>query len=1628
MTRYTNTGRKRTYLEAGFDDKCARESPESGAPENGDSQSKRRRGDKKAKKVKVDDLSRKQSSESRRLKRIDERRKDTTCFACREKGHAAKECPKANLDVTDDDALSVKKYIVGICYRCGSKKHSLSRCKKPENSKNPLPYASCFVCKQKGHLASNCSQNAGRGIYPNGGCCKMCGKTDHLAKNCPLRRPAEAAKESVYFGGEHMGGADEDDFHTLRRRNADVDKEERTEQYIARTAKREVRAAPTPSIVNGVAVKRPTAKPKSVRRSLLHELSGCLEFLRQYKVESMITLQGSSPFSATRLAGILQSAQKHIPSLESIDATYIHFVKFKGPAEEKTLVDSNSLERQILDALLLYGDDIVTPETRQALVRPEDSQIGTTVAYVYPRAGSISPWSSKATDIAHMCRLDAHVDRLERGIAIVFHSSDKHQLSLSAISPISHLLHDRMTQTLSLQAPVFDDIFVEHAPGSLRTVDLVGATNARETLSKANKELGLALAVDEIDYLADAFVDGPNPLARNPTDAELFMFAQVNSEHCRHKIFNADWTIDGKKHDHSLFQMIRNTERINGANTISAYSDNAAVLRGSTAPRFAPRPDGEYTSEVEDIPMLIKVETHNHPTAVSPFPGAATGSGGEIRDEGAVGRGSKPKAGLSGFAVSDLRIPGFIQPWEADFGYPSHIATSLDIMIEAPLGASAFNNEFGRPALGGYFRTFSQRVSGQDWGYHKPIMIAGGYGNVRPKFALKTGVLPGAALIVLGGPGMLIGLGGGAASSLASGASSAELDFASVQRENPEMQRRCQQVIDACVALGDANPILSIHDVGAGGLSNALPELVHDSDLGARIEIRDILVADGSMSPMEIWCNESQERYVLGVKQEDLPQFKQIALRERCPYSVVGIATEEQRLIVSDRIHGDTSIIDLSMSTLFGKPPKMSRADAHPPQSTSNFDTSLATHVSSSSLTSQISDAVDRVLRLPSVGSKSFLITIGDRTITGLVTRDQMVGPWQTPVSDVSVTRTSYGFDVLTGEAMAMGERTPVAILNPAASARMAIAESLTNLAAASVESISKVKLSANWMCAASRAGQGAALYAAVQAVGLELCPALGVGIPVGKDSMSMSMKWKKDEENMDVSAPLSLIVTAFTPVDNVRNTWTPALRGDILEPTVLVFVDLANGKQRLGGSSLAQVYAQVGNETPDVENAAILRGFFTGCYELKSTSPSIVLAYHDRSDGGLLTTLVEMAFAGRSGFNVLLESIAQNEESIIPALFNEELGGLFQIREADVQKFKAILAKHEVGSNLVHVLGLVNQSSQDISITYHSNIIISSTRPELQRKWAETSYKMQLLRDYPRAADEEYSTISDEAETGLRYDLTFPEPQPSLTPASGPKVAILREQGVNGQIEMAWAFAAAGFTSIDVHMSDIIAGTVDLSGFRGVAACGGFSYGDVLGAGNGWAKSILLHDGARKQFTDFFARKDTFALAVCNGCQLFSQLKTIIPGAESWPSFKPNQSERFEARVSMLAIEDTPQTRNSVFLRHMRGSKLPVAVAHGEGRATFSDDPSNFVDAGLAPLRYVDSTSKPTQKYPANPNGSVAAVAGVQTPDGRVLALMPHPERIVTLESNSWYPPSIADWKVGPWYRLFLSAREWCQ
>ncbi|KAI0051102.1 phosphoribosylformylglycinamidin [Auriscalpium vulgare] len=1337
----------------------------------------------------------------------------------------------------------------------------------------------------------------------------------------------------------------------------------------------------------------------------------------------------SSALSYSRRESLFNDIRQRCPIVVSIDAIFIHLVSCSSEEAEKDLSVADSKTRQVLDRLLAYGDDIQLADTREAVEK------GQNIVYVVPRPGSVSPWSSKATDIATLCDLGGHISRLERGVAFVLgtHPTDLTQSDLDAFS---FLIHDRMTQIVSLTLPPQEAIFRHSDPRTLRTVDLKqDSLSPKEKLQNANKELGLALVSDEIDYLVDAFVSGPSPISRDPTDAELFMFAQVNSEHCRHKIFNASWTIDGDQKDASLFQMIRNTERVAGTGTISAYSDNAAVMEGHSAPRFGvtqASPDhpnsyisGLYRGSDEQMPILIKVETHNHPTAVSPYPGAATGSGGEIRDEGAVGRGSKPKAGLVGYSVSNLLVPEYTQPWETDFGKPLHIASPLDIMIEGPLGASAFNNEFGRPALAGYFRTFSESVPVVEdgpreiRGYHKPIMLAGGLGNA------------GAKVVVIGGPSMLIGLGGGAASSQSLGSGSAELDFASVQRDNAEMQRRCQQVIDACVNLGEASPIQSIHDVGAGGLSNALPELVHDSGLGATFEIRDVPLADSSLSPMEIWCNESQERYVLAISPDQEGVFRALAERERCPFGIVGTATLEEDLIVTDRLLG-SDVIRLKMSTLFGKPPRMTRADATRTPYRIPFDASLGSYLPSvHSLPERLTDAAQRVLRLPSVASKSFLITIGDRSVTGLVTRDQMVGPWQVPVADVAVTRASYGFDVHHGEAMAVGERTPLALLSAAASARMAVAESLTNLAAANVGPLSHVKLSANWMCAAGKAGEGAALYEAVHAVGMELCPALGVGIPVGKDSMSMSMKWRDDEEVKEVSAPLSLIVTAFAPVEDVGVTWTPQLRTDIDEPTALVFIDLALGKQRLGGSALAQVFKEIGSEAPDVVDAAVLKSFFVATQNVRKHHPNLVLAYHDRSDGGLFTTLAEMAFAGRAGVEINLDAL-HGVGNPVEALFNEELGAVIQVQRSQVGLLVNAFVAEGFPSTSIHAIGTVLPSPQKQSFTIihdHEPIFVS-TRTQLQQVWANTSFQIQSLRDDPECAAEEFSLIEDATHTGLSYSLTF-SPYHSRSLFRRPKVAILREQGVNGHVEMAWAFTAAGFDAVDVHMSDIVSSNMSLEDFRGLAACGGFSYGDVLGAGKGWAHSALLHQGARTTFAEFFAREDTFALGVCNGCQFFSHLKEIIPGAESWPEFKANRSGRFEARVATVEIVENEVTRNSVFLRDMVASQLPVAVAHGEGRAAYGGETQqgDLEKSGLVAVRYVDGAGNATEVYPLNPNGSAGGVTGVQTPNGRVLGLMPHPERVVTLESNSWHPPHLKDsWKgVGPWFRMFQSARQWC-
>lgn len=1100
--------------------------------------------------------------------------------------------------------------------------------------------------------------------------------------------------------------------------------------------------------------------------------------------------------------------------------------------------------------------------------------------------------------------------------------------------------------------------------------------------------------------------------------------------------------------------MIRNTHKLSPAHTVSAYSDNAAVLEGNEAVHWAPDAETkDWTQTKEMVHIVAKVETHNHPTAVSPYPGAATGSGGEIRDEGAVGRGSKPKAGLAGFSVSDLLIPGHRQPWEIDMGKPNHIASPLDIMLDAPIGSAAFNNEFGRPCTLGYFRTLTTRVAGPNGeeevrGYHKPIMLAGGLGTVRPIHAIKEAgmIEPGAYLIVLGGPAMLIGLGGGAASSIASGEGSVDLDFASVQRGNPEQQRRAQMVIDACVALGVDNPIRSIHDVGAGGLSNALPELVHDAGLGATFELREVESADKGMSPLQIWCCEAQERYVMAVAESGLKTFENIAKRERCGFSVVGRAEggkeEEQRLVLKDRdSEKDPKVIDLPMSTLFGKPPKMSRVVESRKLNLPKFDTSLESYLPEIPKEVLLREAVDRVLHLPSVGSKSFLITIGDRTVTGLITRDQMVGPWQVPVADVAVTATALAEGVKTGESMAMGEKPTLALISPVASAKMAVAESLMNLVASDIQGgLGRVRLSANWMAAGNHAGEGAALYEAVEAIGMDLCPKLGVSIPVGKDSMSMKMKWTERETGAakEVTAPVSLIVTAFAAVNDISKTWTPQLkRVSEIGESKLVFVDLAGGKMAMGGSAVAQVFGQVGSEAPDVRDVGALKGFFEAC--AKAREKGVVQAYHDRSDGGLFTTIVEMAFAGRVGVYVELKGVASNGEvgGVVEALFNEELSAVFQVKDADVAAFTEIFTAKGIKQGDIKVLGGVKDANdQQVTFKYDGITVYEGSRGVLQQKWTVTSYAMQRIRDNPACADQEYASILDDSDPGLSYNLTFP-PNASLfttLPTVKPRVAILREQGVNGHAEMAFAFRLAGFTPVDVHMTDIIDRGLTLDGFVGIAACGGFSYGDVLGAGAGWAKSVLLHQGARREFERFFnSRNDTFALGVCNGCQFLSRLKELIGGTEHWPVFERNASEQYEARLCMVSISDSPSSSGtvpSVFLNGMSGASFPIAVAHGEGRAVFSNpaDLAALQGNGGVVIRYVDNRGQPTEVYPVNPNGSPAGIAGIRSKNGRVLAMMPHPERTVVRESVSYLAEKGREegWEAGPWVRLFRSVRRW--
>jgi phosphoribosylformylglycinamidine synthase len=1090
---------------------------------------------------------------------------------------------------------------------------------------------------------------------------------------------------------------------------------------------------------------------------------------------------------------------------------------------------------------------------------------------------------------------------------------------------------------------------------------------------------------------------------RNPTDVELMMFAQANSEHCRHKIFNAEWVIDGRPEDQTLFGMIRTTHEKQPRGTLVAYADNAAVMEGARVARFYPRADGEYRFADEATHTVMKVETHNHPTAISPFPGAATGSGGEIRDEGATGRGAKPKAGLTGFSVSNLEIPDFVQPWERDgIGRPGRIASAFQIMLDGPIGGASFNNEFGRPNLAGYFRTFEQKVGGEVRGYHKPIMVAGGIGNLSGAGVLKRDVPAGALIVQLGGPGMLIGLGGGAASSMDSGANVESLDFDSVQRGNAEIQRRAQEVIDRCWAQGDANPILSIHDVGAGGLANAVPEIVHAARRGAELDLRRVPSEEPGMSPLEIWCNEAQERYVLAIEARDLDRFRAICERERCPFAVIGAATADGRLTVNDPSFANRPV-DMELNALLGKPPRMVRRVSRerrewPPFEAAGID---------------LREAALRVLRLPAVADKTFLIAIGDRTVGGMTARDQMVGPWQTPVADAAVTL--MGFDTYRGEAFAMGERTPLALIDPEAAGRMAVGEAITNIACAPVARLEEVKLSANWMAAAGHPGEDAALFDTVRAVALQLCPRLGISIPVGKDSLSMKTAWSENGSKREVTAPLSLIVSAFAPVPDVRGALTPQLHIDCGE-TELLLVDLGAGLCRLGGSALAQVYGQLGNSAPDV-NPERLKTFFEALQALKAEGR--VIAYHDRSDGGLFTTVCEMMFAGRCGVALDIAPLATSR-SPLEVLFNEELGAVLQVRKDDSRVAQINFALADIPCS---VIGTVNDGER-LCIVSGEGQLLNMARVDLQRAWSETTWRMQQARDNPECARQEYDRALDTGDPGLHAALTF-EPQedvaaPYIGRGARPRVAILREQGVNGQVEMAAAFDRAGFAAIDVHMTDIIAGRATLAGFKGFAAGGGFSYGDVLGAGEGWAKSILFNERARDEFAAFCGRSDTFALGACNGCQMMSNLRSLVPGAAGWPRFVRNRSEQFEARFVMLEVQRSP----SIFFEGMAGSRIPIAVAHGEGYAQFADAAAIAAADPLVALRYVDNRGKVTEVYPGNPGGSPQGITGLTTPDGRFTILMPHPERVFRTVQNSWHPDGWGE--DSPWMRMFRNARKW--
>ena len=1292
----------------------------------------------------------------------------------------------------------------------------------------------------------------------------------------------------------------------------------------------------------------------------------------------VLPLRGVTALSDFRVEKLLQKAAAlGLPEVK-LKSEFWYFV-----GSEKAL-DAATVEK--LQALLAAQSVEQTPEAREGLH----------LFLVTPRLGTISPWASKATNIAENCGLEG-IERIERGMAVWLEGclNDEQKQQWAA------LLHDRMTESVLPDFQTASKLFHHIQSETFSSVDVLGG--GKEALVKANTEMGLALSADEIDYLVENY----QALQRNPSDVELMMFAQANSEHCRHKIFNADFILNGEKQPKSLFGMIRDTHNAHPEGTVVAYKDNSSVIEGAKIERFYPNAaeNQGYRFHEEDTHIIMKVETHNHPTAIAPFAGAATGAGGEIRDEGATGKGSRPKAGLTGFTVSNLNIPGLEQPWEQAYGKPGHIASPLDIMIEGPIGGAAFNNEFGRPNLLGYFRTFEEKFDGQIRGYHKPIMIAGGLGSIQAQQTHKDEIPEGALLIQLGGPGMLIGLGGGAASSMNTGTNDASLDFNSVQRGNPEIERRAQEVIDRCWQLGDKNPIISIHDVGAGGLSNAFPELVNDAGRGAVFKLREVPLEEHGLNPLQIWCNESQERYVLSILEKDLDTFRAICERERCPFAVVGTATDDGHLKVRDDLFSNNPV-DLPLNVLLGKPPKTTRSDqtvrsSEKPFNAGNID---------------ITEAAYRVLRLPTVAAKNFLITIGDRSVGGMTHRDQMVGKYQTPVADCAVTM--MGFNTYRGEAMSMGEKPTVALFDAPASGRMCVGEAITNIAAVNIGDIGNIKLSANWMAACGNEGEDEKLYRTVEAVS-KACQALDLSIPVGKDSLSMKTVWQDGEEKKSVVSPLSLIISAFAPVQDVRKTVTPELKN--VEDSVLLFVDLGFGKARMGGSAFGQVYNNMSGDAPDLDDTGRLKAFYGVIQQLVAEDK--LLAYHDRSDGGLFATLAEMAFAGRCGLNVDLTSLVANQadvnEASIRALFNEELGAVIQIAKQDVAAVEALFKAAALPWHTVATIG----SDEKIVIRNQAGIVLEQTRADLQRAWQETSHAIQRLRDNPACADSEFALIGDNDRSALFADVKFDVNEdiaaPFVNSGAKPKIAILREQGVNGQIEMAAAFTRAGFDAYDVHMSDLMAGRVHLADFKMLAACGGFSYGDVLGAGEGWAKSILFHPALRDQFAAFFADPDTLTLGVCNGCQMVSNLAEIIPGTAGWPKFKRNLSEQFEARLSMVHVPKSA----SLILNEMQGSSLPVVVSHGEGRADFSLHGGKISDGLGIALQYVDGQNQVTQTYPLNPNGSPQGIAGVTNADGRVTIMMPHPERVYRAAQMSWKPE---DWtELSGWYRLFAGARK---